>query len=138
MNSFKKIAFIICITIIGCTREDDFPDIHVQKSIWITSPEYSHVYGNIWGWDTIPGGLGGIIFAQSTNNTFVAYDRACTFETTQDCTIFDTSTSLIFSCKECCGSKFVIADGSVSEGPSDQALKRYNTYFDGEYLYITN
>ena len=139
MYYLRKIAVIICITIIGCTREDDFPNIYVEESIWITSPQYSHVYGNIWGWDTIPGGLGGIVFVQSTNNTFAAYDRACTFETSQDCIISETADNLIFSCKECCDSKFGIIDGSVLEGSAaNQALKRYNTYFDGEYLYITN
>ena len=39
---------------------------------------------------------------------------------------------------ECCDSQFIIIDGSVSEGPANQALKKYNTYFDGAMLYITN
>tara|TARA_Y100001968_G_scaffold328145_1_gene374728 strand:- start:1331 stop:1747 length:417 start_codon:yes stop_codon:yes gene_type:complete len=138
MNSLIKLIFFISIAIISCTKEDNFPNTYVEESIWITSPQYAHVYANLWAWDTIPGGLGGIIFIQSTNNQFIAYDRACTVETSQDCVISDTEDNLIFSCSKCCNSKFLIVDGSVSEGSADQALKRYNTYFDGDYLYISN
>ena len=46
--------------------------------------------------------------------------------------------NLTFSCQNCSLSEFIITDGSIIEGPANQALKKYNTYFDGEILYITN
>ena len=138
MNSLKNIVFIVSLTIVACTKEDNFPDTHVEEAVWVNSPQYSHVYGNPWGWDTIPGGIGGIIFVQQPDDTFVAYDRACTVEANKDCIVSVTDDQLIFSCHQCCNSKFIITDGSVSEGSANQALKRYNTYFDGDYLYITN
>ena len=87
MGSLKKITLIIFLTIISCSKEDEFPDIHVNESIFIASggvgsAEYINFYGNLYAWDIIPGGLGGIIIVQGHNDTFMAYDRACTHENT--------------------------------------------------------
>lgn len=144
MYCWKKFTVIICIIIIGCKKEDNFPDVYVNESIYLAgSAEYIDFYGNLYAWDTIPGGIGGIIIVQGHNETFMAYDRACTYETNgnemnENCIIYDTPNQYIFSCQQCCKSKFSIIDGSISEGPAGQALKAYNTYFDGTYLYITN
>ena len=149
MGSFKKITLIIFLTIISCSKEDGFPDIYVNESIFIAtsagvgSAEYINFYGNLYAWDIIPGGVGGIIIVQGHNDTFMAYDRACTHEnnsenTNSNCIISETDDQYIFSCTECCNSKFSILDGSVSEGPANRGLKIYNTYFDGEYLHINN
>ena len=124
---------------ISCEENYNFPNINVNITVPITMPEYSNVYGNLWGYEFLNGGLGGIIIAQAMNGEFIAYDRACTFETSSSCTISsETINHPILSCSNCCNSKFVITDGSVTEGPANQALKKYNTYFDGQILYITN
>ena len=144
MVSFKKITLIIFLTIISCSKEDGFPDIYVNESIFITGPEYALFYQNLYAWRTIPGGLGGIIIVQGYNNTFMAYDRACTYEnnsenTNSNCIISEeTNNQSIFSCNDCCNSKFSILDGSIYEGPANRGLKTYNTHFDGAYLHITN
>ena len=102
-------------------------------------PQYNNVYNNIWGYEYLNGGLGGIIIVKSLNNEFIAYDRACTFELNSDCIVSGNNLNdPILTCKDCCNSKFIINDGSVTDGKANQALKRYNTYFDGEMLYITN
>ena len=142
MVNFKKITLIIFLTIISCSKEDGFPDIYVNESIFITGPEYELFYQNLYDWRTISGGVGGIIIVQGYNNTFMAYDRACTYEnnssnTNSNCIISETNNP-IFSCTNCCNSKFSILDGSISEGPAKRGLKTYNTYFDGKYLHITN
>jgi len=143
MGSLKKIILIIFLTIISCSKEGEFPDIYVNESVFITGPEYVLFYQNLYSWRTIAGGVGGIIIVQGYNNTFMAYDRACTYEnnsenTNSNCIISETNNQSIFSCKDCCNSKFSILDGSISEGPANRGLKAYNTYFDGEYLHITN
>ena len=38
----------------------------------------------------------------------------------------------------CCGSKFIVVDGSVINGPAGLPLQRYQTYYDGTTLHITN
>jgi len=140
MKKFSKNILIISLTIImGCTDEDTFPNIYVNETIPITMPQYNNVYNNIWGYEYISGGLGGIIIVQAINNEFIAYDRSCTNEKNTTCVVSGESINdQILSCQSCCNSKFLIIDGSVTEGNANRALKRYNTYFDGAMLYITN
>lgn len=135
----KSILIISLFIIIGCTDEDTFPNIYVNETIPITMPQYNNVFNNIWGYEYISGGLGGIIIVQGINNEFIAYDRACTNEENTTCVVSGESINdQILSCQNCCNSKFLIIDGSVTEGDANRALKRYNTYFDGSMLYITN
>ena len=135
----KNIIIISLFIIIGCTDEDTFPNVYVNETIPITMPQYNNVYNNIWGYEYISGGLGGIIIVQGVNNEFIAYDRSCTNEENTTCVVSGESINdQILSCQNCCNSKFLIIDGSVTEGDANRALKRYNTYFDGSMLYITN
>jgi len=123
----------------GCGVDYTFPNTSVNITIPITMPEYNNVYNNIWGYEYLNGGVGGIIIVQGLDNEFIAYDRSCTFEINSECIISgETVNDPILSCSDCCNSKFIITDGAVTEGPANQALKKYHTYFDGEILYITN
>lgn len=140
MNFFKIFTFIILLTTIGCgiDSEDNFPEIHVYLEIPITMPQYNNIYGNLWGYGYEEGGIGGIILVQGIDG-FIAYDRSCTFEMNSECNVSGQSANdPILFCNNCCNSQFIIIDGSVSEGPANQALKKYNTHFDGTMLYITN
>lgn len=138
MNYLKIFIFIILTTIIGCgiDSEDNFPETNVYLEIPITMPEYSNIYGNLWGYEYLNGGIGGIILVQGIDE-FIAYDRSCTFEMNECIVSGQSINDPILFC-ECCDSQFIVIDGSVSEGPANQALKKYNTYFDGTMLYITN
>tara|TARA_B100001250_G_scaffold380313_1_gene371663 strand:+ start:208 stop:630 length:423 start_codon:yes stop_codon:yes gene_type:complete len=140
MNRWTQILFPFLLVIISCNTDDDFPDVYINESIYITGPEYLGVYNNLWAYKTEPGGVGGLIIVQGMNNEFIAYDQACTLEANSECIVSGETNAVdvILSCKDCCNSKFVINDGSVIEGPANRALKRYNTYFDGTILYVTN
>ena len=63
MNYLKIFIFIILTTIIGCgiDSEDNFPETNVYLEIPITMPEYNNIYGNLWGYEYLNGGIGGII-----------------------------------------------------------------------------
>ena len=139
MNSFKKIIPIICLLITSCSVENNFPEIYVNESIPITMAQYSNVYNNIWGYEYVSGGLGGIIIVQGLNNEFIAYDRSCTQEINGKCVVSGKSVNdPVLHCSNCCNSKFVEIDASATAGPANLALKKYNTHFDGTMLYITN
>ena len=126
------------IIITGCGNDYNFPNVDVNITIPITMPQYNNIYGNLWGYEYLNGGVGGVIVVQGMEG-FLAYDRSCTFEANSDCIISGQNINdPILSCENCCNSKFIITDGSVTEGPANQALKKYNTFFDGEILYITN
>ena len=140
LNNLKKITILMLLTIVilGCDNDYDFPNVNVYITIPITMPQYNNIYDNVWGYEYLDGGLGGVIVVQGLDG-FLAYDRACTFEASSECIVSGQNTNdPILSCKNCCESKFIITDGSVTEGPANQALKKYNTVFDGEILYITN
>ena len=139
MHHFKKITLIIFLYIIGCGSDYNFPETNVNIILPITMPEYNNVYNNLWGYEYLNGGLGGIIIVKGMDDDFIAYDRACTFEINSKCIVSgESSNDPILTCNSCCESQFIIIDGSVTNGPANQALKKYHTYFDGEMLYITN
>ena len=135
----KKNILILWLLVCACNKENTFPNTYVNESIPITMAEYSNVYNNLWGYEYINGGVGGIIIVQGLNNEFIAYDRACTFESNSECIVSGSSTNdPVLSCSDCCNSQFVVIDGSVIKGSANQALKRYQTHFDGNILYINN
>ena len=138
MKLFKKFIVLIIILTLGCGNNDNFPNTNVNINVPITMPEYYNVYNNLWGYEFLSGGLGGIIIVQGMEGEFLAYDRACTFEIDSDCIVSGESQNDILLKCSCCDSQFVITDGGVAEGPANQALKKYHTYFDGSILYITN
>ena len=138
MNALARNIILILLLLVSCDKNSQFPSVDVNISIPITMPQYSNIYNNLWGYEYINGGVGGIILMQGMDE-FIAYDRSCTNEKNSNCIISgDNPSDLILTCLNCCSSKFIITDGSVSEGPANQALKKYNTFFDGELLYITN
>ena len=134
---FAKISIITIL--FGCEPQSPFPNTYVNIAIPINMPEYNNLTIPL-GYEYIIGGLGGIIILRDLDNNFIAYDRACTYEMDADCIITGESTTYgaILHCGNCCESKFIVVDGSVTEGPANQALKRYNTSLNGEVLYITN
>tara|TARA_B100000902_G_scaffold369885_1_gene394493 strand:+ start:293 stop:745 length:453 start_codon:yes stop_codon:yes gene_type:complete len=136
----KKVFFLSFILFFfSCEKQNRFPNVYVNISIPVTMPEFSNLTIP-YGYEYINGGLGGIIVLKDIDSGFIAYDRSCTHEQNADCILSGESTiyDAILKCNNCCQSKFIVIDGSVTEGPANQALKRYNTYFDGDILYITN
>ncbi|MAZ56102.1 MAG: hypothetical protein CMP54_03830 [Flavobacteriales bacterium] len=134
------VIFFITFTIMSCNDEDNFPNTYVNEVIPITMPEYNNVYNNPWGYEYLNAGLGGIIIVNDgfSEGAFIAYERSCTHEKNSECIITGESiNNSVLNCN-CCNSKFMIFDGSVNEGPANQALKRYYTTMSGGMLYITN
>ena len=76
MDYFIRILSFLTYLIIGCGNDYNFPNVNVNESVPITMPQYNNVYGNLWGYEFINGGLGGIIIVQGLDNEFFAYDRA--------------------------------------------------------------
>ena len=138
-QKMKSMLFLIFLIFFSCEKQNQFPSVYVNVTIPVTMPEFNNLTIP-YGYEYINGGLGGIIVVRDLSDNFIAYDRSCTHEQNKDCFLLGESTTYdaIIECKNCCQSKFIIIDGSVTEGPANQALKRYNTYFDGNILHITN
>lgn len=143
LNALNRIlALLGCsILLFGACRRDRnefIPDVAVDITANINNPGYINL-AVIGGWMYFQGGSKGIVVYRYSNDMFMAYDRHCPYIPGEGCTTaVDTSNNLNIKCP-CCGSVFIITDGSISSGPAERPLKRYQTYFDGSaILHIYN
>ena len=132
---FLFISFVF----FGCSKNNDsnIPLVTVNVIIHINDPAYNMltVPG---GWTYINGGSRGIIIYRASNDAFKAYDRHCTYDSSNSCALVSVDLSNITGFDDCCGSKFILTDGSVTQGPANLPLKQYQTSFDGNELRIFN
>src|SRR5689334_4248909 len=106
------------------------PTTDVDISININLPAYADL-AVPGGWLYLTGGSQGIIVYRASNEQFVAMDRHCPYQPQNSCKVYVDDTQVIARDTACCGSAYLIIDGSVSQGPSSFGLKRYNTLFNG-------
>ncbi|MEW6469288.1 MAG: hypothetical protein AB1458_10200 [Bacteroidota bacterium] len=123
----------------ACNREkDEVPDVHVDFYINTTDPGFIDL-NSVGGWVYVTGGSKGIIIYRKSVNEFMAYDRHCTYQPSNACSRCEVdTTNNLFVFDNCCGSKFLITDGSVQQGPAHVPLKAYRTSFDGLMLHVYN
>jgi nitrite reductase/ring-hydroxylating ferredoxin subunit len=131
---------VIIFQLFSCDRDRNnvIPNVLVDIEININNPEYIQISGP-GGSMYLTGGSRGIIVYRVSQDQFMAYDRHCPYNPTDDCgqVSFDTSSAVILK-DACCSSQFLITDGSVHSGPATNSLKRYQTYFDGTILRVYN
>ncbi|HCA82398.1 MAG TPA: hypothetical protein DEP18_01325 [Flavobacteriales bacterium] len=124
-------TFLACF-LFSCRKDDDrIPDVLVDISVNINNPGYFNLQA-IGGWMYFEGGSRGILVYRRSQDEFMAYDRHCPWEPANPCgkITVDTSSNIIAR-DACCGSAFVMTDGSVSQGPASRPLKQYLVYWDG-------
>lgn len=123
----------------SCKRDKPggVPLTPVDIAINVNNPSYVDL-AVPGGWLYLTGGSLGIIVYRSSPDEFVAMDRHCPYQTEELCRVFVDESEIIARDTLCCGSAFLITDGSVNEGPSALSLKRYNTSFNGTTLRIYN
>lgn len=109
----------------------------VDIQININNPAYNDL-AVPGGWLYLTGGSRGIIVYRNSIETFTAMDRHCPYRTEDLCQVRVDSSEVVARCVDCCGSGFLIIDGSVTQGPSALSLQRYNTNFNGTTLRIYN
>ncbi len=83
------------------------------------------------------GGLRGIIVYRKNQDTYLAFERACTFEPEKECARVEIDGSLLFMIDKCCGSQFDY-EGYPRGGPAPAPLRRYQTFMEGHALRILN
>jgi len=137
-----KIAiFILALLVLigtGCEKDKDtVPNVSVNIVLSTTDPNFNNLNA-VGGWIYLIGGSRGILVYRFSIDEFMAYDRHCTYTPSESCAIVDVDQSGVIAKDACCGSQFVITDGSVIEGPAEIPLKRYQTSFDGNLLHIFN
>ena len=124
---------------ISCSKEENanIPLVTVNITIHVNDPAFN-VISVPSSWTYVNGGSRGIIIYRVSNSEFKAYDRHCPYDATNSCALVSVDVSNITGLDDCCGSKFLLTDGSVTNGPANLPLKQYNTSFDGNVLRIFN
>ena len=136
---FFSLAIFISGYIISCKKDagDVVPDVYVNIYIYTTAPEFISINA-VGGWVYITGGSRGIVVYRNSVEEFMAYDRHCTYQPSNSCARIEVEQSNITAVDSCCGSKFVLTDGSVVNGPASLPLKQYQAMLDGNVLHIFN
>lgn len=141
LSKFKYITilgFTLVLACFSCRKNDQYiPYVEVDMYININNPAYFHLT-SISGWDTINGGSKGLIAYRANQEEIIVYDRHCTYQPDEsDCDAAQVNSDNVTV--DCCdGSKYLLHDGSVIEGPASYPLHRYRTTFDGSILHIYN
>lgn len=136
----RSILFIFaCTVLFACKREEPggVPLTRVDISINVNNPSYADL-AVPGGWLYLTGGSMGLLVYRNSTEQFTAMDRHCPYQVAQRCQVFVDDSQILAHDTLCCGSKFLIVDGSVTQGPSALPLKRYNTTFNGTVLRIFN
>ncbi|MCE9539584.1 MAG: hypothetical protein K8R85_10240 [Bacteroidetes bacterium] len=140
MKSFLSLtAFLILMSTGSCKKDanNGVPITPVDIYLYTNNPSFINLNG-VGGWVYITGGVRGILVYRKSPSEFMAYDRNCTYQSSDPCaTVFVDATNILAT-DTCCHSKFSMYDGSVTQAPAGLPLKAYNTTFDGNVLHIYN
>ena len=134
------IVFVFIIGVVSCKKqsENGVPLTTVDIYIYANSPSFVNLSA-VGGYVYVTGGVRGILLYRKSSTEIMAYDRNCTYQSSQPCaTVSVDATRIIATDSSCCHSKFSIYDGSVTQGPAAAPLKAYQTTFDGNQLHIFN
>ena len=139
IHKFSFSLFVFLFALLSCNDEENnnVPLTQVNINIVLDDPDYLKLK-IIGGWEYVSGGSRGIIIYRLSENDFRAYDRHCTFQPSSTCALVSVDANNITASDDCCGSSFLLQDGSVSKPPATTSLKSYNTSFDGTNLRIFN
>lgn len=136
------VVFIFLIVPTSCDNSDDspIPAVYVNFTINPASLQYNNL--NIPGnYALLNGGYRGIIVFHFIQDQYIAYERTCTFDPEKSCSKLIIDKSGLIATDTCCGSQFLLTDGSPLEGSAaSRPLKRYNTSYNASYssLHIYN
>jgi nitrite reductase/ring-hydroxylating ferredoxin subunit len=134
------IACLLLQMLSSCRDDDEnsnIPLVEVNFTLIVDDPAYLNLK-NVGGWVYVSGGSRGIILYRANNEEIRAYDRHCTFQPSNTCALVSVDANNITASDDCCGSSFILTDGTVSNPPAVQPLKQYSTDFDGTTLRVFN
>ena len=118
-------------------RKTSIPYTKVDVYIYPSQPLYNKL-NMIGGWAYVSGGYKGIIVYRKDLDTFNAYERACTFDPEESCSLVEVTADNLTCVDSCCNSKFRLVDGSILASPATVGLLQYQTTWDGTVLHIIN
>jgi nitrite reductase/ring-hydroxylating ferredoxin subunit len=137
--SMKKstiILFCFMLILVACKKDNinqqlGIPYVNVDRYILLNDPN-SLSLNAVGGYLYVNAGSRGILVYHRAFEEYVAFDRHCTYNTSDACAkvTLDSSSNVILNCA-CCASKFSIIDGSVLNGPAINPLLQYQAQISG-------
>jgi hypothetical protein len=145
MNENRKryiltsLLIVIIFTGLSCNKEryERVPNVFVNFTIDLNQAQYSPLQLT-GGWVYVTGGYRGIIIYRKTFEEFVALDRTSTYKPESEGNRVIVEENNLIAADTVSGSRFLLLDGSIVEGPAPFGLKQYRTTFDGINIHITN
>lgn len=118
-------------------KNNQIPDTLVDFYININDPQYSDLQA-VGNSIYVYGGIAGIVIYRESVDNFVAMDRCCSYQPDNRCAVAIDSTNTFLLVCPCCGSEFIINNGSVNKAPAAAPLKAYRTSFSDDVLHVFN
>ena len=127
----KKLFYVfllICPLVMWACGTDDnpVPNRQVDFYVHLNNAEYSKLQ-NPGGWAYVNGGYNGIFIYNFDNNTYYAYDRACTCDYSHAPLVYDERSHTLRhedTLANCASRYSVVMRGAVQNGPAKFPLDR--------------
>ena len=136
----RKLLIILCLAapLLVCCDMYNHPTIPNAKVDFIVYPNDVMYYrlNTYGGYEYFTGGVNGIVVYRLDEWTFMAYDRACSYDWEDHESWLWVAPDGLRLVDSLCGSTFTILDGNVLGGPAIYPARRYATRFDGARLRI--
>lgn len=124
----------------SCKNErppDIIPFVPVNIVINLNEPTAFNLQP-IGGWIYVEGGSKGLIIFHADVNTYYAFDRNCTYDAYSNCATVNVLPDEPTAVDTCCGSRFNLFGGVVSNPPAQFGLVQYQCIVEGTQLRIFN
>ena len=140
--------FVLLLTLLsamvaqGCkkSRTRNFPNVQVEQYVYLNNPS-NYDLSVPGGWVYHEGGYKGIIivrrFINNTQDDFAAFDRACPAHYSEDCSQLVIMDNNVYAQCKCHNEKYVLFDGSPSDGATESLIQYRTDYRDG-VVYVYN
>lgn len=131
------IILLLIIPLSSCKKDKQtpvIPYVYVNLQLYPNNLDYIPVSGSVY----VTGGYRGLIVYRMNTDEFLAYERCCPYDPDKDCARVQVEKSGITAVDSCCGSRYILTDGSPIQGPSGYSLQQYRTSYDGNQLRIFN
>ncbi len=129
LRIFLTVSLLVLITTNCADKNNVVPNVYVNFYVNLADPDFSTL--NSPGNSVfVSGGVNGIVIYNINSEEFAAYDRTCTNNVEDNCSVTLDETGVFVVDTMCCHSEYFLLDGSVSKGPATYPLKRYRTYYD--------
>lgn len=137
------VSLVLALSLFSSCGKDENTQTggYTDVTIYSSDPTFFSLNA-VGGWiyypENLNSGLKGLIIYRKTPDEFTAYDRACSYDANESCSLLEVETNNSFVVDSCCGSRFNINIGNVETSPATLPMIQYRTSWDGSVLHIFN